>query len=122
MQNLDSLTAAMSSELRQHERAHWLAAFDAAGVPAGPVHDIEQALTHPQVLARNMVVELRHPQAGPTRALGCPIHFSETPTQIRRPAPMLGEHTRELLGEYGYSQAQIDAFASAGVVRDAPQG
>jgi len=122
MQNLDSLTAAMSSVLRQHERAHWLAAFDAAGVPAGPVHDIEQALTHPQVLARNMVVELRHPQAGATRALGCPIHFSETPTQIRRPAPMLGEHTRELLGEYGYSQAQIDAFASAGVVRDAPQG
>src|SRR3546814_1343942 len=69
MQNLDSLPAAMSSVLRQHGRAHWLAAFDAAGVPAGPVHDIGQALTHPQVLARNMVVELEHPQAGPTRAL-----------------------------------------------------
>ncbi|MBO1114157.1 CaiB/BaiF CoA transferase family protein [Bordetella petrii] len=122
MQNLDSLTAAMSGVLRQHGRDHWLAAFDAAGVPAGPVHDIGQALTHPQVLARNMVVELRHPQAGPTRALGCPIHFSETPAQVRRPAPMLGEHTRELLGEYGYSPAQIDGFASAGVVQDAAAG
>ncbi|MGB6104825.1 MAG: CoA transferase [Pusillimonas sp.] len=119
MQNLDSLTAAMSEVLLRHDRAHWLRAFDAAGVPVGPVHDIGQALTHPQALSRNMVVELVHPQAGPTRALGCPIHFSETPTQIRRAAPMLGEHTRELLGEYGYSSAQIDDFAAAGVVQDA---
>ena len=63
-----------------------------------------------------MVVELRHPQAGATKALGCPIHFSATPTRIDRPAPVLGEHTRELLREYGYSDADIDALAASGVV------
>jgi crotonobetainyl-CoA:carnitine CoA-transferase CaiB-like acyl-CoA transferase len=65
-----------------------------------------------------MVVDLVHPQAGPTRALGCPIHFSDTPTRIDRPAPMLGEHTRELLREYGYGDAEIDALFAAGVVEE----
>jgi len=55
-----------------------------------------------------MVVSLEHPQAGATRALGCPIHFSATPTRIGRAAPMLGEHTREVLGEFGYADAEID--------------
>jgi crotonobetainyl-CoA:carnitine CoA-transferase CaiB-like acyl-CoA transferase len=63
-----------------------------------------------------MVVDLVHPEAGPTKAIGCPVHFSATPTHITRPAPLLGEHTRELLREYGYSDADIDGFVVAGVV------
>jgi crotonobetainyl-CoA:carnitine CoA-transferase CaiB-like acyl-CoA transferase len=90
--------------------------FDAAGVPVGPVHSIGEALGHPQTLARGMVVDLVHPQAGATRALGCPIHFSETPTRITRPAPLLGEHTREVLRDAGYADGEIDAFIAAGVV------
>jgi crotonobetainyl-CoA:carnitine CoA-transferase CaiB-like acyl-CoA transferase len=116
MENLPALVSAMEAVLSQHDQSHWLQAFDRAGVPVGPVHTIGQALTHPQTLSRNMVLELDHPQAGKTRALGCPIHFSRTPTQITRPAPMLGEHTRELLREYDYDDAEIDAFYSAGVV------
>lgn len=116
MENLESLTGAMDAVLVKRNQAYWLAAFDRAGVPAGPVHTIGQALSHPQTLARGMVVDLEHPQAGPTRALGCPIHFSETPTQITRPAPMLGEHTREVLREYDYTDAQIDGFIADGVV------
>ena len=119
MQNLDALTAAMDSVLVTRGKAEWISAFDAAGVPAGPVNTIGEALAHPQTLARNMVVDLDHPQAGPTRALGCPIHFSETPTQVTRHAPMLGEHSRELLKEYGYSDAEIDAFAADGVIEEA---
>jgi crotonobetainyl-CoA:carnitine CoA-transferase CaiB-like acyl-CoA transferase len=65
-----------------------------------------------------MVVDLVHPEAGPTKALGCPIHFSGTPTQITRPAPMLGEHSRELLREYDYTDAQIDAFLAEGVIEE----
>jgi crotonobetainyl-CoA:carnitine CoA-transferase CaiB-like acyl-CoA transferase len=80
------------------------------------VHSVGEALNHPQTRARGMVVELAHPQAGPTRALGCPIHFSATPTRIDRPAPMLGEHTREVLREVGYGDAEIDALAARGVV------
>ena len=119
MNNLDALTAAMNAVLITRTKAEWIAAFDAASVPVGPVHTIGEALSHPQTLARNMVVDLVHPEAGPTKALGCPIHFSETPTQITRPAPMLGEHTRELLREYRYSDAEIDAFVAAGVVEEA---
>ena len=63
-----------------------------------------------------MVVDLVHPQAGPTQALGCPIHFSETPARVDRPAPLLGEHTRSVLEECGYSKEEVDAFVAAGIV------
>jgi crotonobetainyl-CoA:carnitine CoA-transferase CaiB-like acyl-CoA transferase len=119
MQNLDALVSLMSDVLSTRTRDEWIGAFDAAGVPAGPVHTIGEALTHPQTLARGMVVEVEHPEAGPTKALGCPIHFSGTPTQITRAAPLLGEHTREVLGESGYSSAEIDAFVEEGVVVEA---
>jgi crotonobetainyl-CoA:carnitine CoA-transferase CaiB-like acyl-CoA transferase len=65
------------------------------------------------------VVNLVHPHAGPTRALGCPIKFSATPTRIDRAAPLLGQHSRELLREYGYSDDQIDGFVAQGVVEEA---
>lgn len=120
MENLAALTAAMDAVLKDRDTAHWIQAFDSAGVPVGPVHTMGQALSHPQTLARNMVVDLVHPQAGPTKALGCPIHFSETPTRITRPAPMLGQHSRELLREYGYDDAQIDGFVANGVIQDSP--
>jgi len=116
MQHLEALTAAMNAVLIAKTKAEWIAAFDTAGVPVGPVHTIGEALAHPQTLARGMVVDLVDPQAGATKALGCPIHFSATPTQVTRPAPMLGEHTREVLGEYGYDAAAIDTFVAEGVV------
>ena len=119
MRNLASLTALMGAVLSTRTRSEWIERFDAAGVPVGPVNSIGEALVHPQTLARGMVVDLVHPQAGPTKALGCPIHFSETPTEITRPAPLLGEHTREVLQEHGYTDADIDALVAGGVVGDA---
>ncbi len=119
MANLAALTTRMDTVLATRTCAEWIARFDEAGVPVGPVNSIGEALAHPQTLARGMVVDLVHPQAGPTKALGCPIHFSETPTAITRPAPVLGEHTREVLREHGYADADIDAFVAAGVVEDA---
>ena len=116
MQNLDALVALMDAALVTRGKAEWLTAFDAAGVPAGPVQDIGEAMTHPQTLARGMVVDLMHPEAGATRALGCPLHFSATPARVDRPAPRLGEHTREVLRECGYSDVEIDAFAAARVI------
>ncbi len=121
MANLEALAATMNAVLSTRTKAEWIAAFDAAGVPAGPVNSIGEALTHPQTLARAMVVDLVHPQAGPTKALGCPVHFSATPTSVTRPAPLLGEHTRELLREYGYADAEIDVLVAEGVV-EAPGG
>jgi crotonobetainyl-CoA:carnitine CoA-transferase CaiB-like acyl-CoA transferase len=116
MANVDALASLMNAVLAARPKAYWASALGAAGVPVGPVHSIGEALSHPQTLARDMVVDLLHPQAGPTRALGCPVHFSATPTAVTRPAPQLGEHTREVLREYGYADADIDGFVAAGVV------
>jgi crotonobetainyl-CoA:carnitine CoA-transferase CaiB-like acyl-CoA transferase len=118
MANLDELVELMNAAVRTRTRADWQAAFDAAGVPAGPVHTIGEALSHPQTLARGMVVDLVHPQAGPTRAIGCPIHFSASPERGSTPAPLLGQHTREVLREFGVEAAEIDALVAAGVVSE----
>jgi crotonobetainyl-CoA:carnitine CoA-transferase CaiB-like acyl-CoA transferase len=116
MANLPALVEKMNAVLVKQPRAHWLAVFDAAGVPAGPVHSIGEALDHPQAKARGMVVEVDHAQAGRTRGLGCPLHFSGTPTVEPQAAPALGEHTREVLREYGYDDPQIDALYASGAV------
>ena len=120
MQNIEALTAAINAVLGTRTKAEWTERLAAAGVPVGPVHSLGEALAHPQTLARGMVVDLVHPQAGAIKAIGCPLHFSATPTQITRPAPLLGEHTREVLADYGYDDTAIDALIAAGVVEAAP--
>lgn len=116
MANLPALVEKMTAVLVTQPRAHWMTVFDAAGVPAGPVHSIGEALDHPQAKARGMVVEVDHAQAGRTRGVGCPLHFSGTPTVEPQAAPALGEHTRQVLREYGYDDAQIDALYASGAV------
>ncbi|HTP46462.1 MAG TPA: CoA transferase, partial [Casimicrobiaceae bacterium] len=119
MENIGALAALMEAVLATRGKADWLAAFDAGGVPAGLVHSLGEALTHPQTLARGMVLELEHPDAGATKALGCPVHLSRTPTRVERPAPRLGEHTREVLREYGCADAEIDQLVASGAVVEA---
>lgn len=118
MTHLEELVELMNAVLRTRTRAQWQAAFDAAGVPAGPVHTIGEALSHPQTIARGMVVELDHPQAGATKAVGCPIHFSASPNRNSTPAPLLGQHTREVLHEFDVSEAEIDALVAEGVIAE----
>ena len=119
MANLAALVDAMNAVLATRPKAEWIERFDAAGVPVGPVHSIGEALSHPQTIARGMVVDLEHPSAGPTKAIGCPVHFSATPTAVTRPAPLLGEHTREVLAENGFTGAEIDALIADGAVQAA---
>jgi crotonobetainyl-CoA:carnitine CoA-transferase CaiB-like acyl-CoA transferase len=127
MANLPVLVEAMTAVLATQGNAHWLVAFDAAGVPVGPVHSIGEALEHPQTQARGMVVDVEHAEAGRTRALGCPLHFSGTPTVEPKAAPALGQHSREVLREYGYIDTEIDALIAIGAVasltfpRDGPR-
>jgi crotonobetainyl-CoA:carnitine CoA-transferase CaiB-like acyl-CoA transferase len=122
MANLDALVAAIDAVLGTRDAADWLAAFEAAGVPAGPVHSIGDALSHPQTRARGMVVELDHPQAGRTAAIGPPLKFSATPASVTRAAPLLGEHTREVLREHGWGDAAIDALIDGGAAKQAGEG
>jgi crotonobetainyl-CoA:carnitine CoA-transferase CaiB-like acyl-CoA transferase len=116
MAHREVLAAVLAEPLRRRPTAEWLAALDAAGVPAGPINTIAQMAADPQVLAREMVVPLQHPVAGPTHALGVPVKFSATPGSIRRPAPLLGQHTREVLREAGCTEAEIEALAAEGAV------
>jgi len=116
MHHRDALADAMNAVLRTRTRGQWMAVFDAAGVPAGPVHSLGEALEHPQTRARGMVVDLVHPDAGATRAIGCPVHLSRTPARITRPAPRLGEHTREVLREAGYTDSDIDDLVASRIV------
>jgi crotonobetainyl-CoA:carnitine CoA-transferase CaiB-like acyl-CoA transferase len=87
-----------------------------AGVPAGPVLSIGEMLEHPQTLARDMVVDVEHGKLGPMKTVGFPVKFSETPATIRRGAPVLGEHTAEILGEAGYSESEIADLRGAAAV------
>jgi formyl-CoA transferase len=88
-------------------RAHWLALFERIGLPSGPINDYAQAFADPQIRARAMVVETDHPTLGRMQTLGSPIKMSATPPVAGRRAPLLGEHTREVLAEAGLSDEEI---------------
>jgi len=113
MQNRPALVDALTEILRQRTSAEWLKLLDEAGLPVGPVASVPEMLRDPQTLHREMVVETAHPKLGKVKSLGFPIKFWETAAEIKRSAPMLGEHNREVLEEYGYSASEIDRLISA---------
>jgi crotonobetainyl-CoA:carnitine CoA-transferase CaiB-like acyl-CoA transferase len=75
----------------------WVERLAVLGVPSGPIHRVDEVLADPQVLHREMVVEINHPRLGPLKSIGCPIKLSDTPARIHRHPPDLGEHTTEVL-------------------------
>ena len=116
MQHLPELEAILNEKLATATTETWLDRMEQAGLPAGPVLDILEMQADPQALARDMIVELEHPEAGPVKTLGHPVKFSATPASIRSAAPVLGQHSREVLSEAGYDMADIDAMIAAGAV------
>jgi formyl-CoA transferase/CoA:oxalate CoA-transferase len=93
-------------------RAHWLQLFDANGVPCGPINDYSQVFEDPQVIARELVVDVEHPTLGAIRTLGSAIKLSATPADVRRRAPLLGEHTEEVLSEVGIRDPESDVLSA----------
>ncbi len=114
--HLPALVEALSPRFHARSTADWLARFEAAGLPAGPVLSIAEMHRDPQALARGMVTEVEHSRLGAVKTLGTPIRLSETPGGPKSGAPVFGEHSREVLGEYGYSAAEIDRLVGAGAV------
>jgi crotonobetainyl-CoA:carnitine CoA-transferase CaiB-like acyl-CoA transferase len=114
MKHLEALVPLMNAKLEHKTVKEWTALLEAEGVPCGPINSIGDMAADPQTLARDMVVELDHPRAGRTRALGLPIKFSATPGRVARPAPCYGEHTREVLDEFGFSAPEIEALLASG--------
>jgi crotonobetainyl-CoA:carnitine CoA-transferase CaiB-like acyl-CoA transferase len=119
MANLPDLVAILSQHFRTRTSAEWLDQLEKAGVPAGPVFDIPEMLAYPQTVAREMVVETAHPRAGTTKAIGLPIKFGATPGAVTRPAPLFGQHTREVCREAGFIDAEIDAMVLSGAIAEA---
>ncbi len=110
------LTAALAQTFATRTTADWLDRLEKAGVPAGPVLSIGEMLAHPQTRAREMIVETEHSRLGRVATLGFPVKFSASPATVRRGAPVLGEHSRDVLLELGYTTAEIDALAAAGTI------
>lgn len=123
MANLKELEAVLSARFRQKSSAHWLTALGQEGVPCGPVNDMLQALSDPQTIAREMVVEVMHSTEGPVETIGLPVKFSDTPGKVERGAPLYGEHTRGVLAEHGFSADEIAAMERDGAIvcTDGPQ-
>ena len=96
--------------------AHWLKRLEDAAVPAGPIFDLGAVFSDPQVLHRKMVTQVKHPQLGETKLLGIPVKLSETPGEIRRPPPILGQHTDEILKELGYGESDISSLRARAVI------
>jgi crotonobetainyl-CoA:carnitine CoA-transferase CaiB-like acyl-CoA transferase len=119
IQNRIVLAQTLAPEFRKRTSAEWLGIFERAKIPAGPVLDVLQMQADPQTIAREMVVETTHSKLGPVKTLGTPVKFSGTPSGVWRGAPVLGEHTREVLRQHGFPDSEIDAMAKAGAIQTA---
>ena len=115
MANLNGLREVLAQRLRTATTDEWLRLLEAANVPAGPVSSILEMLRHPQTVAREMVVQV--PEGDGTAAtLGMPVKFSAAPAAVERGAPRMGEHTEQVLGEYGFGEGEIAELLRSGAV------
>ncbi len=144
--NMAALAGVLEPHFLERTTESWMARLENAGVPAGPVASITDMLEHPQTLARDMVTEVEHSELGRVKTLGSPVKFSgplgeaesdgepasgkdadgagaadsdaDGSSAIPRGAPLLGEHTREVLADYGFTVAEIDGFITSGVAAE----
>jgi crotonobetainyl-CoA:carnitine CoA-transferase CaiB-like acyl-CoA transferase len=116
LKHREALVEILTARLIERTTDEWLVEFDAIGLPSGPVLGVPEAVAHEQALARGMIVETEHPVAGRMRGLGLPIHFSDGCEPSPVPAPLLGQHTVEVLHEYGFSDERIRALKEEGAV------
>ena len=107
MDHLDELTEVLQPYFRRRTSADWLIRFEKAGLPAGPIYNVKEVLENEQTQARNMLTEVPHQSLGRTKTIGAPVKFSFTPSEVRRGAPVLGQHTREILAEIGFSPDDV---------------
>ena len=110
------LAALLEETFIQQTTDQWMELFEKTGVVAGPIYNMEQVYQDPQVQARDMLVDLEDPELGTLHNIGIPVKLSETPGRIRRRAPSLGEHSVEILKEFGFFREEVDSLVQAGVV------
>ena len=117
MANREALEAILADVFATRDAEDWTQALLAAGVPSGPVNSVADVFADPQVLARQMLIELRHPTLGTLKQAGFPYNFSATPAEPRRHPPLLGEHTDEVLRDLlGLGPEQIAHLRGEGAI------
>lgn len=116
VRNRSKLVSLLQEEFLNKPAAEWVRRLDEGGVPCAPINQVSDVLTDPQVLAREMVVDIPHPALGTIKQTGVPIKFSKTESSIDRHPPMLGEHTEEVLTQLGYEQSDIARFREQDIV------
>ena len=116
MHNRRALQEVMETALAHKPSTAWHALLVAAGIPCGPVYRYDQVFDDPQVQHRHMAVEVEHPKAGRMTITSSPLKLSKTPGTVRAPAPMLGQHTNDILRRLGYDETTIATYHAEGVV------
>lgn len=117
VRNCKQLRALLEPVMKQKTTQEWIDTLRPHGIPCGGIQSVKEACDHPQVLAREMVIELEHPKAGSIRTTGVPIKLSDTPGAVNSPPPVLGEHTAEVMSDWLHmSAAELNNLHKAGVV------
>jgi formyl-CoA transferase len=114
--NRDALNADLAAILRRHSSAHWIELLNEAGVPCGPINTIDQVFADPQVRHLGLAQRVHSHERGDVELVGQPIEMSRTPSRIRTPPPLMGEHTDEILRELGYADEAIAELRAADVI------
>ena len=116
MENRPELVEELEAATKKKSTDEWVEILLEAGFPAGPIYNYKEVFEDPHTAAREMMVEMDHPVEGAVKGLGIPVKLSETPGEIRRAAPLLGEHTEETLAKLGYSEDAIADLRERSVI------
>ena len=114
--NTTQLVEILNTELLKKTSDEWLKIFDDNGLPCGPINSITEMFEDPQTIYREMIIEVENKKAGKSKAIGMPIKFSKSKTEKSKGAPNLGEHTREIMLNFGYKQDEIEDFYNRKVI------
>ena len=116
MANKPALDQILTEYLQLKSSDQWLSELEAAGIPAGPIRTVPEMHQDPHAIAREMITSTEHKRLGTVQTIGFPVKFSETPGAITQPAPVLGQHTRDILRENGFDDLQIQKLIDDGDV------
>ena len=112
----ETLVPLLAERMHTRPRAEWLAALDAAGVPCGPINDLADVFADPHVRERGMTVRVPHPLQPALELVASPMKLSAAPVTVRRPPPLLGQHTDEVLAEFGLTPTEVARLRADGVI------
>ncbi len=117
LMNREALEKDLEETFETRSTREWCEVLDSSGVPAGPIYDMEQVWADEQVQARGMDVTLEHPKVGSIRNIGLAAKLYGSPGRIHSPAPLMGQHTREVLSESGFNETEIEGLIASGAAQ-----